>query len=106
MFNLPPEIPPSFEFSVIESRAVVRYGVEAVGARPGALRLKKRVFVPIVGLPADPHGAQLKPRLLLPGGWTGSWSTAVKQKRIRPGFWGEYADVALEVGVIHFALYV
>ncbi|KAI0728532.1 hypothetical protein C8Q72DRAFT_741660, partial [Fomitopsis betulina] len=42
MFNISPDIPPSFDFSVF---AVVRYGVEAVGARPGALRLNKRAVV-------------------------------------------------------------
>lgn len=98
-FNFPPEIPPSFEFTVLESRAVVRYGVEAVGARPGALRLNKRVFVPVVGLPADPYGAQLRAGPLAgpASGWTGPWTTVVMQKNIRTGFWGEYAEVSVEV---------
>ncbi|EPS98298.1 hypothetical protein FOMPIDRAFT_1031598 [Fomitopsis schrenkii] len=97
-FNFPPEIPPSFEFTVLESRAVVRYGVEAVGARPGALRLNKRVFVPVVGLPADPYGAQLRAGPLAgpASGWTGPWTTVVMQKNIRTGFWGEYAEVSVE----------
>ena len=95
-FNLPPDVPPSFEFSVLESRAVVRYGVEAVGVRPGALRLNKRVFVPVVGLPADPYGSQVKTGLLH-SNWTGMWTTNAKQQKIRAGFWGEYSNVALEV---------
>lgn len=59
--------------------------------------MNKRVFVPVVGLPADLYGAQLRTGLLLPGGWEGPWTTIAKQKQIRPGFWGDYADVALEV---------
>ncbi|TFY58227.1 hypothetical protein EVJ58_g6552, partial [Rhodofomes roseus] len=29
-------------------------------------------------------------------GWTGAWSTEVKHKQIRAGFWGEHADVSVE----------
>ena len=95
VFNIPHDIPPSYEFSALESRAVVRYGVEAVGVRPGTLRMNKRVFVPVVGLPGDATGARF--RAMLQAGWAGSWDVATKQKQIRQGFWGEHAEAFAEV---------
>ncbi|KAH9932868.1 uncharacterized protein B0H18DRAFT_984356 [Fomitopsis serialis] len=94
VFNVSSNIPPSYESTALECRAVVRYGVEAVGVRPGALRLNRRVFIPVIGLPADAPGAPL--RAILQSGWTGAWNAEIKHKQVRPGFWGEHADVSVE----------
>jgi len=93
-FTLPHHTPPSCDYSAIDGRAVVRYIIEAVGVRPGALRMNKRVFRSIAVLPADPAGARIRSALRL--GWTGGWASVTKEKQIRASLFGGHAIVKLE----------
>ncbi|CCM05840.1 uncharacterized protein FIBRA_08076 [Fibroporia radiculosa] len=92
---LPTKIPPSCEFYDINNAAIVRYEIEAIGIRPGTLRMNKRIAKPIVVLPAHPTSARV--RSALREGWHGAWNSAVEEKQIRQGLWGERAHVRVEM---------
>jgi len=102
-FTLPHHTPPSCDYSAIDGRAVVRYIIEAVGVRPGALRMNKRVFRSIAVLPADPAGARIRSALRL--GWTGGWASVTKEKQIRASLFGGHAIVKLEVRGLSTSIY-
>ncbi|PCH35020.1 hypothetical protein WOLCODRAFT_165964 [Wolfiporia cocos MD-104 SS10] len=93
--SLPPDLPPSFSHHHVAGDATVRYYIEAVGVRPGAFRLNKRIDHPLAVVPSDPKGCRIKTELQ--GGWQGPWNTVSQVKRIRKGIWGGYADVKMEV---------
>ncbi|KZT07060.1 uncharacterized protein LAESUDRAFT_652064 [Laetiporus sulphureus 93-53] len=95
-FLLPAELPPSFIFRHPVADAYIRYHVEAVGVRPGLLKMNKRCLRPFIVFTPDEAGSLVKPELQIGQLWTGAWLTATEHKRIRRAFWGDYGDVQLE----------
>ncbi|CCM05839.1 uncharacterized protein FIBRA_08075 [Fibroporia radiculosa] len=93
-FRLPADLPPSFSCSTIGAWAVVRYYVEAVGVRPGMLRLNKRASQPLAVVPHDSIGQRIKTQVL--AGWRGPMGDGYAEKRIRKGLWGDYATVEMK----------
>ncbi|KZT12732.1 uncharacterized protein LAESUDRAFT_639836, partial [Laetiporus sulphureus 93-53] len=93
--ELPESVPPSFDISYPGVDATIRYFVEIIGVRPGALRTNFRSQHPLAVVSPDPVGAQV--RTGLRSGWNGPWKVITENKRIRRGFWGEFADVSVEL---------
>lgn len=78
-FQLPNDIPPSFNFNDEGNNVRISYIVEAVPDRSGIR--SGRVESPVIVVPSDPEGAQTE--LQLAQGWDGSWTTKTIAERFR-----------------------
>ncbi|KAI0774618.1 hypothetical protein BD413DRAFT_535211 [Trametes elegans] len=98
-FDLPPDLPPSFAWGTNGREAFVSYRVVAVGARPGALRLNRRVKAALAVVPRDAGtGLRARERIGVLGiGEEGAWRTEFKEEKIRKGLWGDYATVQVKL---------
>ncbi|KAJ7350666.1 hypothetical protein DFH08DRAFT_741785 [Mycena albidolilacea] len=97
-FKLPTNLPPSFHLSVLHHEAIISYTLEVVGSRPGLFskdRLIRKIF-PV--LPAA-SPAQILAKKSMRKGWHGPWKTISLERKMRPGFWGDYSHASAEVKI-------
>ncbi|KAI0665732.1 hypothetical protein C8Q78DRAFT_985738 [Trametes maxima] len=100
--QLPPDLPPSFQYGgfMKAGRASVRYSVTAVGVRPGALQLNRRVRIPLALVPKDENAHRARAKFTaLAAGDEGKWRTDSKEEKIRRGLWGDYATVQVQLSI-------
>ncbi|KAJ7099487.1 hypothetical protein B0H15DRAFT_548865 [Mycena belliarum] len=95
-FKLPENLPPSFHICGCHHEAVIRYGIEVVGHRPGRLRKDRRIEKSLTVLPAA-SPAQVLAKRTLKQGWGGPWKTFFLDQKIRQGIWGDHSHVRIEV---------
>lgn len=96
-FALPPDLPSSFDFTGMDTKAVVRYFIEVVCVRASMFRLNKKVIYPLAIIPSHPHGAELHSALQFH--WDGDWSTIRRASQVRKGLWGNFANATVEVSI-------
>lgn len=94
-FQLPVDIPPSFQFNANYKHGIVGYYIDVVGVRKGAFSSNRRIYKPFAVVRHDPASASI--RAALQNGWTGDWDVTERVAKIRRGLWGEHADVRMEV---------
>lgn len=101
-------MPPSFSYEHRGVTGSVLYTVSAVGSRAGIFQPNRRSTYDLEVVPADPNGSMIADGLR--NGWQGEWTKRRTVDRIRKGFWGEYANVEMEVndglGVVFLLLTV
>ena len=68
------------------------YSVTAVGVRPGTFQMNRRIRTPLVILPMDQLGMQV--RRTLP---SASFRMVYAEEKMRRGLWGDYATARVEV---------
>ncbi|PIL37729.1 hypothetical protein GSI_01423 [Ganoderma sinense ZZ0214-1] len=90
-FHLPDNLPPSFQYSGFQKSASVLYSVTAVGVRPGTFQMNRRVRTPLVILPMDQLGMQV--RRAMP---SASFRTVYVEEKMRRGLWGDYGTARIE----------
>ncbi|KAJ7188820.1 hypothetical protein C8R46DRAFT_877072 [Mycena filopes] len=96
-FQLPDNLPPSFNLSALHHEASISYALEAVGTRPGRLLRKDRhVRQVFMVLPAA-SPAQILAKTSLKPRWDGPWKTFLVEQKVRQGIWGDHAHVRTEV---------
>ena len=91
-FRLPDTLPPSFQYQGFQKSASVLYSVTAVGVRPGTFQMNRRIRTPLVILPMDQLGMQV--RRTLP---SASFRMVYAEEKMRRGLWGDYATARVEV---------
>ncbi|TBU44361.1 hypothetical protein BD309DRAFT_40826 [Dichomitus squalens] len=90
-FRLPDMLPPSFQYSGFQKSASVLYSVTVVGVRSGTFQMNRRIRVPLVVLPRDVHGMQVRQAIPSSG-----FRTVYVEEKIRRGLWGDYATARVE----------
>ncbi|KAI0364608.1 hypothetical protein BV20DRAFT_974262 [Pilatotrama ljubarskyi] len=100
--QLPPQLPPSFHYSGVSKLASVMYSVTAVGVRPGAFSLNRRVRQPLAIIPKeDGHGVRAREQLatLAATRVEPSWRTQRQEEKMRRGLWGDYSTVEVRCSI-------
>lgn len=97
--TLPVQLPPSFIYSRIFEKAMIRYSVSAVGARKGLFTPNKKHRVPLAVLPRDTAGAEIRAENA-----THTMKTTSKEDHIRKGLWGDYSKVRVELALPDIAV--
>lgn len=95
-FTLPPDAPPSCHYARFGRYGSIGYFVELVGVRSGLLARNRRTRVPIPVVPQDTEGERISASLRAPDLQVPLYAS-VCEKRIRRGFFGEYANCRMEV---------
>ncbi|KZT64594.1 hypothetical protein DAEQUDRAFT_741190 [Daedalea quercina L-15889] len=93
-FDLPlaTDLPPSFAFKVRGLRTSIKYALQAVGERPGVLKLNRDIKRIVSIAPNATISVPVQTRLSY--GWDGPWRTIRASKHITKYFlWGKHADV-------------
>ncbi len=91
-FRLPDTLPPSLQYHGFQKSASVLYSVTAVGVRPGTFQMNRRIRAPLVILPTDQLGMQV--RRTIP---SARFRTICAEEKMRRGLWGDYATARVEV---------
>ncbi|KAI0364559.1 hypothetical protein BV20DRAFT_1125540 [Pilatotrama ljubarskyi] len=101
-FQLPPHLPPSFQYRGATASASVMYSITAVGVRPGTLSFNRRIRQPLAIVQKDDGPGIIARKQLATLAATGeepSWRTELKEEKIRRGLWGDYATVEVRCSI-------
>ncbi|KAI0832909.1 hypothetical protein BC628DRAFT_1335882 [Trametes gibbosa] len=105
--QLPEDLPPPFRHTRYGQIGKIGYAVIAVGVRPGALRLNRRVHAAFPLVPKDTPGVSLREKLSLMAvtGEDVNWRSEAKEEKIRRGLWGDYSTVQAELKIPRLTTY-
>ncbi|KAM5542508.1 hypothetical protein V8D89_003967 [Ganoderma adspersum] len=93
-FRLPDTLPPSFQYQGFQKSASVLYSVTAVGVRPGTFQMNRRIRNPLVILPMDQLGMQVRRTMS-----SASFRMVYAEEKMRRGLWGDYATARVEFSI-------
>ncbi|KAI0364602.1 hypothetical protein BV20DRAFT_1125507 [Pilatotrama ljubarskyi] len=100
--QLPPQLPPSFQYRGPAENASVMYSVTAVGVRPGAFSFNRRIRQPLAIVQKD-DGPGIRAREELAAiaatGAEPSWRTEWKEEKMRRGLWGDYSTAEVRCSI-------
>ncbi|KAI0334640.1 hypothetical protein GY45DRAFT_1431509 [Cubamyces sp. BRFM 1775] len=97
--QLPPDVPPSFEYHGTVKRAFIRYTLTAICVRPGMMRRNRHVHVPLTVTGKDTLGVATRDKLATISARAEEppWRVCHAEDKIRKGIWGAYSTVQVDL---------